>query len=399
MSERVLISGAGIAGCCLGWWLHKYGYDVTMVEQAPKPRDGGYVIDFWGLGYEVAERMGLLDDLRPHDLKVRDFRILDGKGRRVSGIDQGAIADIMGGRVMSLPRSAIARSLYDAMKDGAAVRFGDSVSDVRQDATGVDVRFESGNSERFDLVFGAGGLHSPVRRLVFGPEAEFETFLGYYAAAFTAPNYGHRDLHAYVAYGVPGRQMWRITLNDDASVFLLVFADARADDVPIHDPVAQRAILRRMYSGMCPEAADMLQALEATTDLYVDRMSQIAMPHWTKGRVALVGDACGCPSLLAGEGSAMAMAEAYTLAGELHAASGDHQRAFAAYERKLQPYVTRKQKAARAFASSFVPKSAAGLWLRNSVLNIVGGLGLSRVLFRGQFNDVLKLSEYGTPLA
>lgn len=395
MSERALISGAGIAGCCLAWWLNRYGYEVSVVEQAPRPRDGGYVIDFWGLGYEVAERMGLIGELGRHDLKVRDFRILDAKGKQVSGIDQGAIADIMGGRVMSLPRSAIARALYEAIKDDVDVRFGDSISDIRQDPDGVDVGFQSGPRERFDLVFGAGGLHSAVRRVVFGPEAEFENFLGYYAAAFTAPKYGHRDLHAYVAYGVPGRQMWRITLEEDASVFLLVFADARPDAVPIHDPVAQKAILTKMYAGMCTEADEMLAALQNATDLYVDRMSQIIMPRWTNGRVALLGDACGCPSLLAGEGSAMAMAEAYTLAGELQAAGGDYAQAFAAYEQKLQPYVARKQKAARGFASSFVPKSAAGVWLRNAVLNVVGRLGISRMLFRGQFNDVLKLSDYG----
>src|SRR5690606_18115985 len=134
------------------------------------------------------------------------------------------------------------------------------------------------------------------------------------------------------------RQMWRITLDEDASVFLLVFAEARPDAMPIHDPVARKAILTRLYSGMCVEADEMLRSLQSATDLYVDRLSQIIMPRWTNGRVALLGDACACPSLLAGEGSAMAMAEAYTLAGELHAADGDHARAFAAYEAKLQPY-------------------------------------------------------------
>lgn len=396
MSQRVLVSGAGIAGCCLAWWLHRYGYEVTLVEQAARPRDGGYVIDFWGLGYEVAERMGLLDELGRHDLKVTDFRILDAKGRQVAGIDQGAITQVVDGRVMSLPRSAIALALYGAIKDDVDARFGDSVSDIRQHPDGVDVGFESGARERFDLVFGAGGLHSPVRRAVFGPETKFENFLGYYVAAFTAPHYGHRNPHAYVAYGVPGRQMWRITLNEDASVFLLVFADARPDAMPIHDAVAQKQILARMYSGMCIEADAMLQALQGATDLYADRLSQIVMPRWTEGRVALLGDACACPSLLAGEGSAMAMAEAYTLAGELHAAGGDYGRAFAAYEQKLQPYVARKQKAARGFASSFVPKSAAGVWARNAVLNVVGRLGITEMLFRGQFRDVLKLSDYGS---
>jgi 2-polyprenyl-6-methoxyphenol hydroxylase-like FAD-dependent oxidoreductase len=138
----------------------------------------------------------------------------------------------------------------------------------------------------------------------------------------------------------------------------------------------------------------MLAALETATDLYVDRISQIEMPDWTNGRVALLGDACACPSLLAGEGSSMAMAEAYTLAGELHAAGGDHEQGFRAYEQRLRPYVERKQKGARGFATSFVPKSAFGLWVRDTSLNVVTRLGLTRLLFQAQLRDPLELHSY-----
>lgn len=138
----------------------------------------------------------------------------------------------------------------------------------------------------------------------------------------------------------------------------------------------------------------MLRALESSTDLYFDRVSQIVMPQWSKGRIALIGDACACPSLLAGEGSAMAMAEAYTLAGELDAAGEDYERAFQAYEQRLRPYVERKQKGARGFASSFVPKSTWGLWLRSMILNAVTRLGLTRLLFGAQLRDRMKLENY-----
>jgi 2-polyprenyl-6-methoxyphenol hydroxylase-like FAD-dependent oxidoreductase len=196
-----------------------------------------------------------------------------------------------------------------------------------------------------------------------------------------------------VTYGEPGRQIWRITMRDGTTVFLLVFAAADRDAIAIHDPAAQKAVLAKRYAGSGWETAEMLQALEAATDLYLDRVSQIVMPRWSKGRVALIGDACACPSLLAGEGSAMAMAEAYSLAGELDAAGGDHVRAFEAYERQLRPYVERKQKGARGFASSFVPRTALGLWGRNVAIEAMTRLGLTRLAFGAQLNDDLELRD------
>lgn len=394
MSGKVLVSGAGIAGSCVAWWLHRYGYAVTLVEQAPRPRDGGYVIDFWGLGYEVADRMGLLDRLGRSDLAVEEFRIVNDRGRKVSGIDQSAFQALAGGRIMSLQRSALALCLYEAAKDLATTRFGDSVTALQENPDGVEAQFQSGASEKFDFVVGADGLHSAVRRLMFGEEAGFEHFLGYYVAAFSTRNYPHRDPHVYVTYGEPGRQIWRITLDDDMTVFLLVFTEDEGFDISQVDAAGSKEILARRYAGGGWETQEVLAALATTADLYFDRVSQIAMPSWSHGRVALIGDACACPSLLAGEGSAMAMAEAYTLAGELHAAGGDHTQAFEAYEKRLRPYVERKQKGARGFAGSFVPRTALGLWLRNVSINAAGQLGLTRLLFGAQLNDPVKLATY-----
>lgn len=395
MPGRVLISGGGIAGCCAAWWLERYGYAVTVVEQAADPRDGGYVIDFWGLGYDVAEKMGLLDELRRHDLAIRDFSIVDRQGRRISGFDQGALQALTGGRLMSLQRSALAVALYGAVKDRVAVRFGDGVAALTDTADGVDVAFQHAAPERFDLVIGADGLHSAVRRLVFGEEAQVERFLGYGVAAFRAPGYGHRDPHAYVTYGEPGRQIWRVTLDDDTTVFLLVFAEADAGAMPLHEAARQKAFLTRRYAGGGGETEAMLAALAAADELYLDRVSQIVMPGWTRGRVALIGDASACPSLLAGEGSSMAMAEAYTLAGELAAAGGEYGRAFGAYEARLRPYVERKQKGARGFAASFVPKTATRLWLQNLAINAVTRLGLTRLLFGPQLRQPMQLAAFG----
>jgi 2-polyprenyl-6-methoxyphenol hydroxylase-like FAD-dependent oxidoreductase len=394
MSGKVLVSGAGIAGCCLAWWLARYGYSVTLVEQAAEPRRGGYVIDFWGLGFEVAERMGLLEALRERDLDIHDFLVVDGNGRRITGINQDALQTLTGGRLMSLQRSTVSLGLYEAAREKVTPRFGDSVRALREHPDGVEVEFRTGQAERYDLVFGADGLHSAVRRLAFGEQPGAEHYLGYHVGAFTAPGYPHRDPHAYVTYAQPGRQIWRVTLNEDACVMLLLVAEPRADAFPAHDEALQKEVLTRLFADAGWEAKEVLAALAEADDLYFDRVSQIVLPAWTKGRVALLGDACACPSLLAGEGSSMAMAEAYTLAGELHAAGGDHRRAFAAYEEKLRPYVERKQKAARGFAGSFVPKTAFGLWLRNLSLDAAGKLGLTRLLFGAQLRDSLTLPDY-----
>ena len=394
MSGTVLVSGAGVAGTCLAWWLDRCGYGVTLVEQAPAPRTGGYVIDFWGLGYDVAEKMGVLDELRRHDLNVQEFRIVDRGGRRISGFNQGAVQELIKGRGMSLPRSALASALYEAVKDRVDVRFGNGVIRLEDSPRGVHVKFREGEPQTFDLVIGADGLHSAVRRLCFGEETQFERFLGYYVAAFTAQGYPFRDPHAYVTYGEPGRQIWRITVDEDSTVFMLVFAEPDPHSAPIHDSSRQKEILVRLYSGGGWETEEMLLALQATTDLYFDRVSQIVMPSWTKGRVALIGDACACPSLLAGEGSAMAMAEAYTLAGELDVAQGNHASAFEMYEQRVRPYVERKQKGARGFAASFVPRSAYGLWLRNASINVANRFGLIRLLFGAQMSSGIELQNY-----
>lgn len=394
MVGKVLISGAGIAGSCLAWWLDRYGYAVTLVEQAPEPRRGGYVIDFWGLGLDVAERMQLLDELRKGDLDIHDFVVVDERGRRITGIDQRALQDLTQGRLMSLQRSAVALGLYDAVKDRIAVRFDDSVHSLREGPDGVEVEFRGGTADRYDLVFGADGLHSAVRRLAFGEQQGFERYLGYQVAAFSARGYRHRSPHSYVTYARPGRQIWRVTLPDDVCVFLLLVAESNPDAFPAHDTAAQKAMLSGLFADAGWEAREVLDALDKADDLYLDRVSQIDLPSWTKGRVALLGDACACPSLISGEGSSMAMAEAYALAGELHAADGDHQRAFARYEQLVRPYVERKQKAARGFAGSFVPKTALGLWLRNLSLEVTSRLGLARLLFGAQFSDPLKLPDY-----
>ncbi|HWE53476.1 MAG TPA: FAD-binding domain [Bryobacteraceae bacterium] len=337
-------------------------------DQAPRLRTGGYVIDFWGTGFDVAERMKLLEEIKHEGYSVEKVRVVDRAGKEVAGFPAAAFARATNGRYVSLPRGDLAALIYARIESRVESIFGDSISTMVEQNGGVRVTFASGVERQFDLVVGADGLHSRVRELVFGPESGFETFLGYKVAAFGIEGYRPRDELIYVMYTEVGQQVARFAMRADRTMFLFTFADPDPD---IGDPAEQKQLLRRRFSKSGWECPAILDALDSAGDLYFDRVSQIRMDKWSRGRVVLAGDAAWCVSLLAGQGSALAMAGAYILAGELHQANGDYGAAFARYQALFEPLIRAKQKAALRFAGSFAPKSKLNLWLRNRVFNLL----------------------------
>lgn len=391
-----MISGAGIAGPTLAYWLKRAGFQPTLVERAPALRGGGYVIDFWGLGYDIAEKMGLIDELNRIGYHIREMRIVDNAGRRITGFGTAVFEELTGGRFVTLARSDLSRVLYEAVRDQSEVIFGDDVKSLREQSDGVEVIFAKGDRRRFDLVIGADGLHSNIRKLVFGAQTQFEIALGYWVAAFETRGYRPRDEDVYVLHNEPGRMIGRVTLSDDRCLFLFVFADG--NDADSLDIAAQKRLLHARFGDVKWESAKILAALDAAEDLYFDRVSQIRMPRWSIGRVALAGDAAFCVSLLAGQGSALAMTAAYVLAGELVRAEGRHEEAFAQYESLLRDYVGAKQKGAERFASAFAPHTQFGLAFRNFVVRLCALPGVARFTFGRDIIDRLQLPEYGWPV-
>lgn len=215
-SRTALISGAGIAGPTLAYWLKAAGFQPTLVERAPALRTGGYVIDFWGLGYDIAEKMGLIDEINRIGYHIREMRIVDDRGRRVAGFGTAVFEELAGGRFVTIARSDLSRVLYDRIKNESEVIFGDEIVALCHKPDGVEVSFAKGGSRRFDLVIGADGLHSNVRKLVFGPQAQFETELGYRVAAFQSQGYRPRDEDVYVLHNEPGWMLGRVTLRNES---------------------------------------------------------------------------------------------------------------------------------------------------------------------------------------
>ncbi|HEY3798168.1 MAG TPA: FAD-binding domain [Caulobacteraceae bacterium] len=390
---RIAISGAGVAGPTLAYWLRRGGHEAALIEAAPALRTGGYMIDFWGVGYDVAERMGILSEVRSRGYQIEEVRYLDRHGRRGAAISADTIRRELADRFTSLSRGDLASVIYEALDDGVSKRFGDVIKQVTETAGGVELTFAGGGRESFDLLVGADGAHSNVRRLAFGPDNLFERRIGYHVAAFEADGYRPRDELAYVSIGYAGRQLARFSKRADRTMFLLVFADERLESAEPATLAARKAVLCDLFADAGDEWPAIKAALSAADELYFDRVSQIVMPAWSKGRVALVGDAAACVSLVAGEGTGLAMTEAYVLAGELGAGT-NYADAFAAYERRLRPFIDGKQRAARAFASSFTPRTALGVWFRNQVTQLMAIPGLAGLVLGAQMRDDFQLPDY-----
>jgi 2-polyprenyl-6-methoxyphenol hydroxylase-like FAD-dependent oxidoreductase len=391
---RIAISGAGVAGPTLAYWLLRAGHEPTLIEAAPSLRGGGYMIDFWGVGFDVAERMGLIPAIRDAGYDLTDLRYVDDNGRIVAKISAATMRRELGDRLTSLTRGDLALLIYQLLQKGVETLFGTSIAVVDDRDGKVNLTFTDGSQRQFDLLVGADGLHSNVRRLVFGSRRNFERHIGYYVAAFTARGYRPRDELSYVSYGVPGRQIARFALSHDRTMFLLVFAAARLDGCEPATTAERKATLGAVFAGVEWEWPRIQMLLEASRDLYFDRVSQVEIGGWSKGRVALVGDAAACVSLVAGEGAGLGMTEAYVLAGELARGDGGHSTAFANYELRLRPFVESKQRAARSFAAAFTPRTAFGVWLRNQAIKLMAIPGAPGLLIAPQLRDDFALPDY-----
>lgn len=392
---RIIINGAGVAGPTLAYWLRKAGHAVLLVEAAPQLRTGGYVIDFGLVGYDIAEKMGLIPRLHELGYHVRELRLMDRHGRTRASTAVDALARLTQGRFITVRRSDLAATIYAALDGTVETIFGDSVAGIEETGQCVRVSFDRAAPREADLVIGADGLHSRVRQLMFGPDPRVEVSLGYHVAAFEVEGYRPRDELVYVGYGVPGRQVYRFSMRDDKTLFLFIFLDKY---LPSESPAKdedRKAILTNIFADAGWECPQILAALASVGNIYFDRVSQIRLDRWTNGRTALVGDAAACVSLMAGEGSSLAMAEAYVLAGELCSAGSDYGSAMARYEQLLMAFLKRKQKSAASFASSLAPKTALGIWFRNVVVRQMQRLPFVTEFFIGrQLRDQVQLPDY-----
>jgi 2-polyprenyl-6-methoxyphenol hydroxylase-like FAD-dependent oxidoreductase len=345
-AHNILISGAGTAGQSLAYWLHRHGFRPTVVERAPAPRSGGFAIDLRGSAIPVAEHMGILDDLRRVRVRMREILHLDRHGEVVWKTDgnfgggEGLTGDV------EILREDLNNIMQVATDPDVEYIFSDSITGITDDGDGVEVTFEHERPRRFDLVIGGDGLHSVVRSLVFGPERQFARPLGYYVAISTIPNLFDMDREWWM-YDMPGKMTNVMQYGHDKHTRgMFIFASPPLD-YDRGDLTQQKSIIERAFADEKSwKIPALLDAMRDSTDLYFDDVTQIHMPHWSNGRVALLGDAGYAPTLITGQGTSLAVVGAYVLAGELKTAGGDHRIAFDRYEHVIRSYVEQNQRIA-----------------------------------------------------
>ncbi|MDG9722988.1 FAD-dependent monooxygenase [Streptomyces sp. DH41] len=370
--RKVLISGAGIAGPALAFWLNRYGYAVTVVEKASTPRSGGYPVDVRGTALEVVRRMGLLPRLREAHVDLRRLTFLAGDGGEVASLHPHAVTGGVAGRDLEVRRGDLTDVLHTAVRDDVEFLFDDSIDTLDQSGHGVDVTFHGGSSRTFDMVVGADGTHSRTRETLFGPEERFHRYLGYCFAVFTMRNTFGLS-HETMMWNTPGRAAALYAVGDDDEVHaFLNFAHPEPPFDAFRNPAAQRALITETFADAGWEVPGMLAALRDADDLFFDGVSQIRMPRWSSGRVALVGDAAYAPSFLTGQGTSLALVGAYMLAGSL--ADRDHTAGFAAYEHHLREFVTVNQEQVGEGDAALFPTTAVALERRNDRLRGLGAV-------------------------
>ncbi|HEY0226268.1 MAG TPA: FAD-dependent monooxygenase [Mycobacterium sp.] len=357
---RILISGASIAGPVLAYWLTKYGFEASVVERAPGLRKtGGHAVDLFRPAMEISDKMGVLGKIEASATGTDALTMYREGARRPARVDLTKVVGAASDRHVEIMRDDLSEAYYDAGHDQVEYLFGDSITAISPDG---NVAFEHAAPRSFDVVIGADGLHSNVRRLVFGEDAGRTRFLGGYLAVESVPKSLAHEGEMVVHVGA-GRLAGIYTAQplDDARA-LFMFRSKDELDYHYRDDLRQKELLRSAFAGMHGSVDGWLDELDHTPTFYFDSITQLQLAGWSRGRVALVGDAGYCPGPAVGGSTSIAVLGAYVLAGELARAQGDYAQAFAAYEREMADSVQRSRAFARTVAKGIVPTSAAGVW-------------------------------------
>ncbi len=359
MKRRILISGAGIAGLTCAWWLARYGERPLVVEKAGRERTGGYMMDFFGNGWLVAERMSLLDRIRAVRYPISNMQFVNESGRPFFGVPIERLRRGFDRRYTFLLRSDLEHILLRAAEgERVDIRYDTSITNIEENAGRRPVAtFSDGTEDRFDVVIGADGVHSNVRHLAFGPESRFSRFLGYAVAAFRAPN-RYPVGQSFKIYQEPDRQAGFYPLSAETMDAVFVF---RLPDKSEATGRTAKEVLAEHYRGAGWIVEEVIASTPDENITFFDMLDQIVLPHWSRGRVVLTGDACACLTLIAGQGASMAMLESYLLARFLRRSPDDPASAFRQYEALLKPDIEKRQHRAEIFAKRFIPLTRAGV--------------------------------------
>ncbi|AWG24760.1 FAD-dependent monooxygenase [Flavobacterium kingsejongi] len=393
--KRVIVSGASIAGPTLGFWLAKYGFDVTIVERSKALRMGGQNLDIRGAGRAIVRMMGIEQDILAANTGEIGLQFVNRNNEvKAAFPTDGASSFTSEAEIL---RGDLVNILYNSTKNEVKYVFGKYITAVQQDTNTVEVTFSDDTKEVFDLLIAADGVRSTTRTLLFGEEPEIK-FVGLYNAWYTIPKTA-RDTRWARWYTAPGSRVMLLRPDNHGTTrasFSFLSDDKSYQNLSNDD---QKKILKDKLSGAGWEEARLMKEMETNDDVYFDGISQVHAPRWFNGRAGMIGDAAYCPTPLTGMGTTLAIVGAYLLAGEL-SRHATHEEAFAAYEKRMRPFVEKIQKLPPGVPWLAHPKSKFGVAVVNTVAGIVASRPIKAIgkLFSKKEKDVTKddieLPEY-----
>ena len=367
IGKNVLVSGASIAGLATAYWLSKLGYHVTVVELAAQPRLGGAAINVQGEALASAKRMGIFEQLKAHGLPPSQLTFKsanDAADTPPLPVAAKPLADDDPEEI-EIERDKLVTILLGALPAGVDFLFNNRVTGLSETVGAMHVTFAHGPARTFDLVFGCDGLHSGVRKLWFGHESAYSCFMQHYASLTIVDRLLLAENTAQL-YNTPGKGVLLNAYNGKTDIIFWFFSETELA-YDYRDAAQQRAIVLSQFAGQGWRTPELLAEVEAAGISYFDKFSQIKMPAWTKGRVALVGDAGYCASPAAGVGASLAMSGAAAIAEALATHAGDFELAFSAYDQALRPFIEEVQAtAATMLHTFFVPKTEEAIRVRNA---------------------------------
>lgn len=363
--KTVLISGASFAGLSSAYWMSELGYDVTVVEIGPGLRTGGTAVNIGGNTVDIVRRMGILDQIRDSRLNLQRWEIKDADDRTVRALVLQAEGAPPSDEAFEIERDTLLDILLDAVKGRCELVFGDSIAGLHETAEGIEVGFRKGAGRAFGLVLGCDGLHSGVRKMWFGAEAQYTHFLQqYFSITIVDKLLIERDTAQM--FNVPGKAVMLNAYKNKTDI-ILGFVSEHEIPYDYRDEAQQRRIITEQFTGVGWRTAELLAEVEGSESFYFDKLCQIRMPSWSRGRVALVGDAGYCASPAAGMGGSLAIDGAAALADAMRAHAGDPARAFRAYDDKLRPFIDQVQaEAVRVGLETLVPRTEEAIRARNA---------------------------------
>ncbi|MHA8091162.1 FAD-dependent monooxygenase [Aquirufa regiilacus] len=393
--NKILISGASIAGPTLAFWLNRYGFETTIVERAESLRLGGQNVDIKGAAQKIAQWMGIEEEIRAADTGELGVLFVDENNVTKAALPKGE--SNLGTSELEILRGDLVKILYEHTKENVEYLFGNQIIALDEHQDGVKVTFQNGEIRDFDLVICADGIRSRTRSLIFGDEP-FVKPVGLYVSYFTIPRASSDSRWARWYNATDARVIFMRPDNEGNTRASFSFMSEPKGYEKLSQE-EQKALLHEKFADASWEAQRVLAALDNNAEVYFDAISQVYAPRWSKGRCAMTGDAAFCPSPLTGMGVSLSVIGAYILAGEL-SRHADYPEAFEAYDRAFRPYVTKIQKLPPGVPRLAHPKTKLGIFFLNTILNLISSKFVIKIgqLFsdknKSSTDDTIELVEY-----